>query len=107
MWYIFPQIRGLGRTTTSQYYAIQSLDEAKAFLADPFLCEKLVSICEVLLRLESSDATEIFGKTDDKKLRSSMTLFACASDGCDVFDAVLEKFFSGKPDYRTLNILGI
>lgn len=107
MWYIFPQIRGLGRSSTSQYYAIQSLDEAKAFLADSYLGNNLKSICEALLKLEATNVTEIFGKPDDKKLKSSMTLFSCAADCDHVFDKVLGKFFNGEPDYRTLKILEI
>ena len=107
MWYIFPQIYGLGRSSISQYYAIRSLDEAQLFLADPYLGSNLKSICEALLKLESTNATEIFGKPDDKKLKSSMTLFSRAADGNHVFDKVLKRFFNGEPDYRTLKILEI
>ena len=107
MWYIFPQIYGLGYSSTSQYYAFNSLEEAKAFLDDPYLGNNLKSICKVLLGLESNNATEVFGCPDDLKLRSSMTLFSRVSDCDPVFEMVLRKFFDGKPDLRTLNILEI
>ena len=79
MWYIFPQIRGLGKSSTSQFYAIQSLDEAKAFLEHPYLGHNIIEISEALLSLDTSDAYEVFGKPDNMKLKSSMTLFARAS----------------------------
>ena len=107
MWYIFPQIHGLGRSSTSQYYAIQSIDEAKAFLNDSYLGESLRGICSVLLKLETNNPTEVFGWPDDMKLKSSMTLFASVSEDNFVFHKVLEKFFNGEYDKRTLNILGI
>ena len=107
MWYIFPQIHGLGRSSTSQYYAIHSLDEADAFLQDPFLGENLVTICHALLALETNNATEVFGKPDDIKLMSSMTLFSLVPDSNPVFQNVLDKYFSGKRDYKTLMILGL
>ena len=105
MWYIFPQIRGLGKSSTSQFYAIQSLDEAKAFLEHPYLGHNIIEISEALLSLDTSDAYEVFGKPDDKKLCSSMTLFAIASEGPSIFQKVLEKYFSGKYDSRTKRIL--
>lgn len=107
MWYIFPQIRGLGRSSTSQYYAIDSLEEASAFLSDTYLGGNLREICEVLLELESNNPTEIFGKPDDMKLRSSMTLFACAAGRDSVFEKVLNKYFGGRCDIRTKKILNI
>ena len=97
MWYIFPQMRGLGRSDTSKYYAIQSLDEAKAFLKDPYLGKNLLEI----------NATEVFGKPDDWKLKSCMTLFSIISEDGSVFHKVLDKFFYGKPDKRTLKMLNI
>lgn len=106
MWYIFPQIYGLGYSYTSQYYSIQSLEEAKAFLADPYLGSNLISICEALLRLGSNDVIDIFGSPDNMKLQSCMTLFSCADHGNPVFDKVLEKYFDSQPDRRTLRILG-
>lgn len=104
MWYIFPQIHGLGVTPTSQYYAIRSLQEAKDFLADPYLGSNLIKITSALMDLNTNNASEVFGFPDDLKLRSSMTLFAQVSD-FDVFQKVLDKFFDGKPDDRTLSIL--
>ena len=106
MWYIFPQIAGLGKSPTSSYYAIRSLDEARAFLDDPYLGANLVSICQALLTLPPDNATEIFGKPDDKKLRSSMTLFSIAAGDGSIFEKVLEKFFDGKRDRLTTKILG-
>ena len=105
MWYIFPQIYGLGYSYTSQYYAIQSLEEAKAFLADPYLGSNLISICEALTELESNDAIEVFGSPDNMKLQSCMTLFSLAENGNSVFEKVLEKYFNCQPDHKTLSIL--
>ena len=107
MWYIFPQIQGLGKSLTSQYYAIQDIDEARDFLKNSYLRNNLVQICQALLLLQTNNATEVFGKPDDMKLRSSMTLFACASEGDSVFTQVLIKFFDGKPDNRTKKLLGM
>lgn len=104
MWYIFPQIRGLGRSDVSRYYAIESLEEAKAYLAHPILGSRLREISQALLDLNMGDAYAIFGAPDHMKLRSSMTLFARAG-GDAVFQNVLERFFGGNPDKRTLNIL--
>ena len=78
MWYIFPQLKGLGRSYTSDFYGIVDLDEAKAFLQDPYLGKHLQEISEALLNLDNDNATQIMGRPDDMKLKSSMTLFACA-----------------------------
>ena len=107
MWYIFPQLKGLGRSFTSEYYGIQDLDEAKAYLADPILGRHLIEICNALLSLDTNDATEVMGRPDDRKLKSSMTLFDAATESSDVFRLVLEKYYNGKKDYRTLEMLGI
>lgn len=107
MWYIFPQIQGLGRSSTAAFYAIRDLEEANAFLRDPYLSGNLLEICHALLQLESSDAGYIFGSPDDKKLRSSMTLFYCVAGKASVFARVLDKFFGGKPDRNTLRILNL
>ncbi len=108
MWYIFHQLGGLGRSATAERYAISGLEEAKAFLADPCLGGNLRQICSALLELESSDPVEVFGgHTDAMKLRSSMTLFACAAEGEDIFRRVLDKFFGGRMDGRTLGYLGL
>ncbi|HEX8505640.1 MAG TPA: DUF1810 domain-containing protein [Hymenobacter sp.] len=104
MWYIFPQIQGLGFSETAKYYAIVDLDEARAFLAHPVLGQRLVRISEALLGLESNDANRVLGSPDDVKLKSSMTLFA-ALDGNPVFRQVLDKFFRGAADEKTLRIV--
>ena len=106
MWYVFPQVRGLGRSSTSEYYGIEDLGEARAYLRDETLSSNLRRICEELLRLDTNDAHEVFGSPDDMKLRSSMTLFLLASEGDPLFEGVLEKFFGGKKDPSTLRILG-
>lgn len=106
MWYIFPQIAGLGFSSTAQYYAISDIQEAKDYISHPVLGTRLIEISNALLKLESSDATAVMGYPDDLKLRSSMTLFAQVS-GDPVFRAVLDKFYGGSPDSRTLRILGI
>lgn len=105
MWYIFPQVKGLGKSSTSQYYGISSIQEAEAFLEHPILGHNLIEISEALLTLESNNATEIFDKPDDKKLKSSMTLFSMADLNCPVFEKVLEKFFDGRRDGKTIHIL--
>ena len=107
MWYIFPQIRGLGRSSTARYYAIQSLDEARAFLDDPYLGGHLTEISEELLSLKTDDPSDVFEWPDDMKLRSCMTLFSLVSEEGSVFHRVLDKFFGGKPDRETLRILGM
>ena len=104
-WWIIPQIVGLGMTATSHKYAIKSLDEAVAFLAHPYLGKNIREIAKVLLELESNDATAIMGYPDDLKLRSCMTLFAEAAPNEEIFQKVLDKFFNGEKDERTLEIL--
>ena len=104
-WWIIPQIVGLGMTATSHKYAIKSLDEAIAFLAHPYLGKNIREISKVLLGLESNDATAIMGYPDNLKLRSCMTLFAEADPNEEVFQKVLDKFFNGEKDERTLEIL--
>ena len=107
MWYIFPQIRGLGRSSMAYRYGIESLDEARAYLADPVLGGNLREISGILLGLETNDAYRVFGSPDDMKLRSSMTLFALVSEEGSVFHGVLDKFFGGRMDSRTLQMLGL
>lgn len=106
MWYIFPQIAGLGFSSTARFYAISSMQEAKDYYAHPVLGKRLVEISEALLALDTNDAGAVMGYPDDLKLRSSMTLFLAAS-GDAVFQKVLDKFYSGKPDSKTLSILGL
>lgn len=104
MWYIFPQYKGLGFSSTSQYYAIQNKKEAEEYLAHPVLGKRLLEISEVILELESNDAGKVMGYPDDMKLRSSMTLFYLVSDN-EVFKKVLDKFFGGKIDTKTEKLL--
>lgn len=106
MWYIFPQMSGLGRSYTSVYYAISNLEEAKQFLADPYLGANLIEISNALLNLETDSAVDVFGNVDASKLRSSMTLFSLADENQTVFKAVLDKFFNGKPCFRTIKKFG-
>lgn len=104
MWYIFPQIQGLGFSPTAQYYAIRDLQEARDYLAHPVLGARLKEISAALLDLDGLSASEIFGYPDDLKLRSSMTLFRLADLNEPVFLEVLEKYYDGKPDDRTVDI---
>jgi uncharacterized protein (DUF1810 family) len=106
MWYIFPQVQGLGFSETSRFYGIKDLAEATAYLQHPVLGPRLVAICEALLKLPGSNVTAIMGSPDDMKLRSSMTLFGAVPGAAPVFEAVLAKFFGGKPDAQTLRLLG-
>ncbi|MBQ1196917.1 MAG: DUF1810 domain-containing protein [Clostridia bacterium] len=105
MWYIFPQLRGLGRSYNSQYYGIADINEARAYLEHPVLGARLRELCEILLGLEQNDPYAVMGSPDDIKLRSSMTLFAHVAEDNAVFLAVLDKFFGGKQDGYTLRIL--
>ncbi len=105
MWYIFPQIQGLGFSETSRYYAIRNAAEADAYVQHPVLGGRLVEIAQALLQLPGADANRIFGSPDDVKLKSSMTLFAALPDPNPVFQLVLEKFFGGAPDAQTLRLL--
>ena len=104
MWYIFPQVKGLGRSSTAKYYGIEGLDEAREYMENEYLGNNLIAISNELLKLETNDPVEIFGHTDSKKLRSSMTLFELVSDN-DVFPLVLEKYFDGKRDQITLDLV--
>jgi uncharacterized protein (DUF1810 family) len=106
MWYIFPQIDGLGFSSTAKHYAIKSIDEAKAYMAHPVLGPRLVACAEAALGIEGRSATEIFGTPDDLKLRSCATLFAAVSPPGSVFERLLAKFYRGEPDTRTLQLLG-
>ncbi len=105
MWFIFPQIQGLGYSETAKYYAIKDKEEAEAYLKHPVLGSRLVRISSELLKLDSHDANKIFGSPDDLKLKSSMTLFSSLSNTEPVFGLVLEKFFDGAKDAKTLQII--
>jgi uncharacterized protein (DUF1810 family) len=106
MWYIFPQVQGLGFSETSRYYAIKDLNEAEDFLQHPLLGKRLIEISNELLKLPSNDATNIFGSPDDIKLRSCMTLFASLPNTDPVFQSVLDKFFNGNKDDKTMRLIG-
>ncbi|WP_304641558.1 DUF1810 domain-containing protein [Pseudomonas sp.] len=107
MWFIFPQLAGLGRSQIAQFYALNDADEARAYLAHPVLGPRLQTCATALLRWDGRSATDILGSPDDLKLRSSMTLFAAVAPDNPVFARVLEVFFKGKGDTRTLNMLGM
>ena len=104
MWYIFPQINGLGQSETSKIYAIKNLKEAREFVKHPVLGNHLIEISNALLELETSDAFSVFGKPDDRKLHSCMTLFDQVS-GNTVFEKVLCKYFDGKFNQKTLELI--
>ena len=105
MWFIFPQIAGLGYSETARYYAIKDMGEAKAYMEDYTLSSNLIEISQALLDVDSDDATAVMGWSDNLKLKSSMTLFALAKPECEVFQKVLDKFFHGKRDQKTIEIL--
>ncbi len=105
MWYIFPQVKGLGFSSMAQHYGIKDLQEAEAYLRHPILGKRLIDISRELLALEGTNATQVFGNPDDLKLRSSMTLFAAVKDSDPVFKQVIAKYFQGKDDQQTLTIL--
>jgi len=106
MWYIFPQFDGLAFSSTSKHYAIKSIEEAKAYLSHPVLGPRLVECAEAALGVEGRSARDIFGSPDDLKLRSSATLFACVSPPGSVFERLLEKYYRGERDEKTLRLLG-
>jgi uncharacterized protein (DUF1810 family) len=101
MWFVFPQVAGLGRSQMSQHYAISSLDEAKAYLAHPVLGPRLIECAVIVADSSRATATEIFGGIDAQKLRSSMTLFMRAAPEEMAFRQVLERYFNGAPDTAT------
>lgn len=106
MWYIFPQIDGLGHSMTTEEYSIKSLDEAKAYLQDEILGSRLVEISNALLENSETDPRAVMGYPDDLKLRSCMTLFKAAAGGDEnfsVFQKVLDKYFKGEDDQKTLD----
>lgn len=105
MWYMFPQLRGLGRSSMAHTYGISGLDEAKAYLEHPALAGRLYELCNALLMHKDKSAYEIFGRVDAMKLKSSMTLFALTSEDYTIFDEVLENFFDGKMDEVTVKLI--
>jgi uncharacterized protein (DUF1810 family) len=102
MWFIFPQIAGLGQSPMSIRFAVASLDEAKAYLAHPVLGARLRECAQLALDVEVGTAREIFGSIDGIKFRSSMTLFARAASDEDLFQRCIDKYFAGAPDPATL-----
>ncbi|MBX7246350.1 MAG: DUF1810 domain-containing protein [Candidatus Sumerlaeaceae bacterium] len=107
MWFIFPQIDGLGFSPTSRHFAIKSRAEAEAYLSHPILGPRLRVCADVLLAIEGRTAHEIFGSPDDMKLKSCMTLFAQITPPGSVFARVLANYFGGEPDSQTLRLLGL
>lgn len=105
MWFIFPQIDGLGSSPAARHYAIKSREEAEAYLRHPVLGPRLVACAEAALAADGRSAREMFGTPDDLKLRSSVTLFAAVAPSGSVFERVIEKYFSGQPDPKTLELL--
>lgn len=106
MWYIFPQIRGLGESSTSLYYGIKDLDEASEYLNHEILGSRLMEITNELLKLETNNSNEVFDYIDAMKLKSCMTLFDMVSDN-DIFNKVLEKFYNGEKDELTISICNL
>ena len=106
MWFIFPQIDGLGFSSTTKYYSIKSGEEARQYLNHPILGVRLLQCAGLVLAVEGKSANEIFGSPDDMKLKSCMTLFARTAGPGSVFTRVLEKYFNGQQDEGTITILG-
>ena len=107
MWYIFPQLRGLGRSQMAYVYGINGIEEAKAYLKHPVLSARLIEICEALLEHKDEDIEDILGDIDAIKLRSSMTLFALISENGSVFNQVLTCFYRGNIDEQTTKLINI
>ena len=105
MWFIFPQLRGLGMSDMAHIYGISGLEEAIAYLEHPTLSGRLQELCGALLHHRDKSAREIFGNTDAMKLKSSMTLFALTSEEHTIFDEILDIFFAGKMDKRTVEMI--
>lgn len=105
MWYIFPQLKGLGYSEISNYYGISGLEEAKEYLEDEILGNRLYNITLELLKIDEDDPINIFGNVDALKLKSSMTLFDIVSDD-EIFYDILKKYYGGKKDERTIALLG-
>lgn len=106
MWYVFPQLKGLGSSETADYYGIRNIDEATNFLHHPILGKNLIRICKVLEGINGKSASEIFGTPDDLKLQSNLTLFSLVKETNPIFKQLINKYFDGKPDQRTLELLG-
>jgi len=105
IWFVFPQLKGLGRSSMAEYYGVGSLEEAKGYLAHPVLGPRLRECTDLVSRVEGRNIDEIFGFPDNLKFRSSMTLFSQATDENQLFNDALRKYFAGEPDARTLELL--
>ncbi|WP_306350524.1 DUF1810 domain-containing protein [Flavobacterium sp. '19STA2R22 D10 B1'] len=105
MWFVFPQIKGLDFSESSNFYGIEDLEEAKQYLSHPVLGKHLIEISTVLLQLKGKTALQIFGQSDYMKLRSCMTLFAGITISNPIFEQVIEKYFDGLQDEYTLQLL--
>lgn len=105
MWFVFPQLRGLGFSPTSKMFGISSLAEAEAYLLHPLLGSRLQEVTGLVQAIDNASANEIFGSPDDLKFRSCMTLFSCAKPESDVFSTAIRKYFRGEPDRRTIELL--
>jgi uncharacterized protein (DUF1810 family) len=105
MWFIFPQIEGLGHSSTAKYYSIKSISEAKEYIDHPLLGKRLLECCNIILKIEFRSVEDIFGYPDYLKLKSSMTLFDFVDPEENVFAEVLKKYFAGEEDQKTLSIL--
>lgn len=105
IWYIFPQISGLGYSSTSAFYAIQDLEEASDYLQHPVLGSRMIEISKAILGVQGKTANQILGSPDDLKVRSSMTLFNLVPNSDPVFQAVLDKYYNGLPDQKTITIV--
>lgn len=104
MWYIFPQLKGLGHSCNSNFYGISGAEEAKEYLEQPILGQRLTEVSNAILNLATDNAVDVFGGIDSRKLKSSMTLFDFVSPN-DIFARVLDKYFNGQRDNRTIKIL--
>ena len=105
IWYIFPQIEGLGRSDTAKFYAIKSLEEGRAYLEHPILGPRLIKACEILLSLKDASMDEVMGFPNDLKLLSSMTLFEALSDSNSIFTIIIELYFDDERDEASLEII--
>lgn len=107
MWFIFPQLEGLGATYTSRQFSIKSLEEAKAYLRHPILGKRIVDCTSLVIKINGRNIKDIFGNPDYLKFRSSMTLFSIANERLDIFKNAIDKFYTGNPDKKTLDLLGL
>ncbi len=105
MWFIFPQIQGLGFSKTSKYYAIKNIEEAKAYINNKILKAHMQELLQILLSLNTNDACNIFGEPDNTKLKSCLTLFKYAEPDNEIYSQLLDKFFDGQEDILTLKII--